>query len=385
MLQRVKPVPETFDEFVSHLVKPKEEAIVRLAPGQTGFEFNPKVEKVMPSTPASSTRGTQSKFGFSAVKTSFTSAASVAVNHAKVANTAKPAVKTQSKTGATKTVATGTKKSTSNANDYVLGTKNLSNIKEDGSSTQAKPRASIAATSNRVASTVAKPAVAQSKIDTRRSLLPTSATKTVTKPVVSRPSMVTKPVARQSLVPSRPSTVTKPTTTVSKTSSVLSAKSNIVKPITAASLKQQLAAKAAQAENKPVQAQSKAETTSDSVSKAETKADAPKTIGTKAAPRQSLLPKPSTVTKPTTSALKPSTTSATKSSTVTKSATSTAAKAPLATKSTTTKPSIATLIKKRKLEDASASGPATKKQRIAGNNENIENIQNAAVSVPVSF
>jgi hypothetical protein len=393
MLHRGKPIPETFDEFVSHLVKPKEQVIVRLAPGQTGFEFNPKVEKVVPSTPGT-TRGVQSKFGFSAVKTSFTSAASSAVNNAKVSNTAKPAVKTQNKTGANK--ATATKTSTASNGDYVLGTKNLNNLKEAGSATQAKPRASIATASNRVVSTATKPAVAQSKIDSRRSLLPTSAatsaTKTVTKPVASRPSMITKPVSRQSLVPSRLSTVTKPTAATSKTASALPAKSNIVKPITAASLKQAAAAKAAQAEVKPVEAQAKSESTSaeskvaEVAPKVEAKSDATKVATTtaKAAPRQSLLPKPSTVTKTaaSTSVTKTSTTTATKP-VINKPAPTTAAKAPLAAAKSTTKPSIATLIKKRKLDDASASGPAAKKQKTTANNENIENMQNVAVSAPV--
>eukprot|EP00029_Vermamoeba_vermiformis_P006725 TRINITY_DN2706_c0_g1_i1.p1 TRINITY_DN2706_c0_g1~~TRINITY_DN2706_c0_g1_i1.p1 ORF type:complete len:709 (-),score=172.22 TRINITY_DN2706_c0_g1_i1:22-2112(-) len=390
MLQRGKPIPETFDEFVSHLVKPKEE--VRLAPGQTGFEFNPKVEKVVPSTPGGTTRGVQSKFGFSAVKTSFTSAASAAVNNAKVTNTAKPAIKTQSKTGVTKTTTT-TKTSTAGNGDYVLGTKNLSNLKEAGSATQAKPRASIATASSRVASTVTKPVVAQSKIDSRRSLLPSTATsaatKTVTKPIASRPSMVTKPVSRQSLVPSRPSTVTKPTTAVSKTASALPTKSNIVRPITAASLKQQAAAKAAKAENKQVETQTQTEATSESkvseAPKVEAKTDAPKGASTtKVAPRQSLIPKPTTTvtkTAASTSVTKPSTITATKPA-ITKPAPTTAAKAPLAAAKSTTKPSIATLIKKRKLEDASASGPAAKKQKVVGN-ENIENMQNAAISAPV--
>jgi hypothetical protein len=382
MLHRGKPIPETFDEFVSHLVKPKEEVIVRLAPGQTGFEFNPKVEKVVPSTPGA-TRGVQSKFGFSAVKTSFTSAASAAVNNAKVSNTAKPAVKTQNKTGANK--ATATKTSTASNGDYVLGTKNLNNLKEAGSATQANPRASIATASNRVVSTATKPVVAQSKIDSRRSLLPTSAatsaTKTVTKPVASRPSMITKPVSRQSLVPSRLSTVTKPTTAATKTASALPAKSNIVKPITAASLKQAAAAKAAQAEVKPIESTSAESKVAEVAPKVEAKSDAPKVATTtaKAAPRQSLLPKPSTVTKTATS------TSVTKTSTTTatKPAHTTAAKAPLAAAKSTTKPSIATLIKKRKLDDASASGPAAKKQKTTANNENIENMQNVAVSAPV--
>ncbi len=392
MLNRGKPIPETFDELVAHLVKPKEE--VKLAPGQTGFEFNPKVEKVVPATPSGTSRGVQSKFGFSAVKSSFTSAASAAVNNAKVSNTAKPAVKTQSKTGVTKTTTAATKASTASNGDYVLGTKNLSNIKEAGSATQAKPRASIATASSRVASTVTKPVVAQSKIDSRRSLLPTSAatsaTKTVTKPVASRPSMITKPVSRQSLVPSRPSTVTKPTNAVSKIASGLPAKSNIVKPITAASLKQQAAAKAAQAESNPAETATKTETTSESkveAPKIEAKPEAPKVATTKAAaPRQSLIPKPTTVvskTAATSASLTKTSTTATTKPAITKSTSTTAAKAPLAVTRPTTKPSIATLIKKRKLEDASASEPAAKKQKVAANNENIENIQNAAVSVPV--
>jgi hypothetical protein len=154
-----------------------------------------------------------------------------------------------------------------------------------------------------------------------------------------------------------------------------------VKPITAASLKQAAAAKAAQAEVKPIESTSAESKVAEVAPKVEAKSDAPKVATTtaKAAPRQSLLPKPSTVTKTATS------TSVTKTSTTTatKPAHTTAAKAPLAAAKSTTKPSIATLIKKRKLDDASASGPAAKKQKTTANNENIENMQNVAVSAPV--